>query len=87
MGYCLLLAHGVCTLLRTRCENVVARRLVVGAFVCIILTYSARTVVRNQDWLSEENLYKSGIKVNPAKGNVVICISDSSLGDWFVPNV
>ena len=75
MGYCLLLAHGVCTLLRTRCEHVVARRLVVGAFVCVILTYSARTVVRNQDWLSEESLYKSGIKVNPAKGNVVICIT------------
>ena len=87
MGYCLLLAHGVCTLHRTRCENVVARRLFVGAFVCIILTYSARTVVRNQDWLSEENLYKSGIKVNPAKGNIVICISYSSLGDWFFLNV
>lgn len=72
MGYCLLLAHGACTLLRTRCDLAMARKALVGAFVCLILLYSARTVLRNHDWQSEENLYKSGIEVNPAKGTFKI---------------
>ncbi len=37
--------------------------------ILLISAYSVRTVIRNQDWLTEENLYKAGISVNPAKGN------------------
>lgn len=38
------------------------------AFVVLLVVYSARTIQRNQDWLTEETLYRSGISVNPPKG-------------------
>ena len=72
MGYCLLLAHGVYTLLRTQCDRTGGRKVVVGVFVGLVLVYSVRTVVRNHDWRSEENLYKAGISVNPAKGELYL---------------
>ena len=44
--------------------------------VCVmVLLYGARTVVRNEDWRSEEQLYKSGIAVNPAKGTTDLTFS------------
>lgn len=36
--------------------------------VLLLVVYSARTVQRNQDWHTEETLYRSGISVNPPKG-------------------
>ena len=42
----------------------------------LLAVYSARTVQRNQDWLTEETLYRSGISVNPPKGkNIFFYIS------------
>ncbi len=47
-----------------------------AGFVLLVTAYSIRTVIRNQDWLTEENLYKAGISVNPAKGkSVPLCVS------------
>jgi len=45
------------------------RRCFVGACVVILLmSLSARTILRNKDWRSEEELYRSGVAVNPPKG-------------------
>lgn len=83
MGYCLLVAMGchlVDEALRKRwrrCKHDepnkkrqarllrVAFRLGVAA---LLVVFAARTVQRNEDWLSEETLYRSGIRVNPPKG-------------------
>lgn len=75
MGFCLLVAAGARTLyvrLRTRGCKVLLLCLCTG----LVLLNGFRTVLRNRDWHNEENLYMSGISVNPAKawgnlGNVL----------------
>lgn len=68
-GYCLLVAHGA-EMLYTRCQSRRWARLAVrlGA-VWLIVAFSLRTMVRNLDWRTEEDLYRSGIAINPAKGH------------------
>ncbi|XP_078663623.1 protein O-mannosyl-transferase TMTC2-like [Branchiostoma floridae x Branchiostoma belcheri] len=65
MGFCLLVAEGTHVLYET--AGRAWRKVVVVATVMLVVVYSARTVVRNEDWHDEEALYRSGIKVNPAK--------------------
>lgn len=67
MGVCLLVAWGA-HLLHARARTSRARRLVQAALVVLFLLFSARTWTRNHDWATEENLYRSGIAVNPPKG-------------------
>uniref|UniRef100_A0A8C7ZCN7 dolichyl-phosphate-mannose--protein mannosyltransferase n=1 Tax=Oryzias sinensis TaxID=183150 RepID=A0A8C7ZCN7_9TELE len=75
IGFCILVAAGARTLYvrqRTRGFKTVMLCLCTG----LVLLNGLRTVQRNKDWNNEENLYKSGIKVNPAKawgnlGNVL----------------
>ncbi|XP_037552099.1 protein O-mannosyl-transferase TMTC2 [Nematolebias whitei] len=75
IGFCILVAAGARTLyvrLRTRGSKV----LMLGLCSGLVLLNGLRTVQRNKDWSNEENLYKSGINVNPAKawgnlGNVL----------------
>uniref|UniRef100_UPI0037E7AFAB protein O-mannosyl-transferase TMTC2 isoform X1 n=1 Tax=Semicossyphus pulcher TaxID=241346 RepID=UPI0037E7AFAB len=75
IGFCLLVATGARTLyvrLRTRGYKALLLCLCAG----LVLLNGLRTVQRNRDWSNEENLYKSGISVNPAKawgnlGNVL----------------
>ena len=67
IGYCLLVAAGARALhlrLRTRGR----RAALLGLCAGLVLLNGLRTVQRNRDWSDEENLYKSGINVNPAKG-------------------
>lgn len=69
MGFCLLLAVGadqLCGGGRRRTE-LLPRKAVVAAFVALVLVLSLRTVRRNRDWLTEEDLYRSGIDINPPK--------------------
>lgn len=67
IGFCLLVAAGARTSyirLRTRGCKALLLCLCMG----LVLLNGLRTVQRNRDWSNEENLYKSGINVNPAKG-------------------
>lgn len=71
LGFCLLVGHGFVILLeklgdkRSR-KNVAF--LLTMTLILILITLAGRTIVRNRDWKSEEDLYRSGISVNPAKG-------------------
>lgn len=67
MGFCLLVALGVDHLYR-RQETYYRKRLILATTCFLLLVMSLRTVIRNRDWLNEENLYRSGIPVNPPKG-------------------
>ena len=68
MGFCLLVGHGV-EMIYTRCRRKPWRKHVLVLWVIgLLAAYSVRTMIRNRDWVSEEQLYKSGITVNPAKG-------------------
>lgn len=70
MGFCLLVGHG-CNILYKYYENDKSskQKLVGLAAVFLIVVNSGKTIIRNKDWSSEENLYTSGIAVNPPKGN------------------
>ena len=71
IGYCLAVAIGCHVIhdlkLRTRRLKLIFR----VALVVLFLLYAARTVSRNQDWLTEESLYRSGININPPKGKTL----------------
>lgn len=67
MGFCLLVAVGMRALwIRLRTNS--SRTLVLACSAALVLLFGVKTFLRNQDWHNEEMLYKSGITVNPAKG-------------------
>ncbi|KAK7575684.1 hypothetical protein V9T40_011970 [Parthenolecanium corni] len=63
VGYCFLVA--VAHELLERRVNFKHFRVL---FSVLIIVFSVRTLLRNKDWHSEETLYRSGIEVNPPKG-------------------
>lgn len=68
MGFCLLVAVGM-RCLYVKLRRKLSRDLVLGCCAALVLLFGIKTVLRNRDWRNEEMLYKSGISVNPAKGN------------------
>lgn len=75
VGYCIILAFGAERFLR-RFRSTRLELYVKFALILVLLIFSLKTFTRNRDWSNEENLYKSGIVVNPSKaysnlGNVL----------------
>ncbi|XP_028934780.1 protein O-mannosyl-transferase TMTC2 [Ornithorhynchus anatinus] len=75
MGFCLLITVGARSLY-VRVQKRFHKDLIFYAMAALIVFYGLKTAVRNGDWQNEEMLYRSGIKVNPAKawgnlGNVL----------------
>ncbi|XP_028252727.1 protein O-mannosyl-transferase TMTC2 isoform X2 [Parambassis ranga] len=75
IGFCLLVTVGA-RALYVRVRTRTCKALLLCLCVGLVLLNGLRTVQRNKDWSNEENLYKSGINVNPAKawgnlGNVL----------------
>jgi protein O-mannosyl-transferase len=68
MGFCLLVSLGA-EALRAR-GSALGGRLVTIMVGSLVITYSLRTIIRNEDWRSEHSLYQSGVAVNPAKGKI-----------------
>lgn len=71
MGFCLCLAYGAEHLWKRLSRHQLTRWMLSTMVVLLITLFSLRTVLRNQDWLSEENLYRAGIHINPPKGNFI----------------
>lgn len=63
-GFCLLVAIGVESLMKRKTLRLITKI----ALSILLMSFSLRTFVRNIDWLSEENLYRAGIAINPPKG-------------------
>lgn len=71
MGFCLLVAVGMRALwIRLRTNS--SKALVLTCSASLVLLFGVKTFLRNQDWHNEEMLYRSGIAVNPAKGQLNI---------------
>lgn len=74
VGFCLLIGHLFSTSWKVSGKFL---RILLATVTCVyLLLMSARTVRRNVDWRNDENLYRSGIAVNPSKawsnlGNVL----------------
>ncbi|XP_064459651.1 protein O-mannosyl-transferase TMTC2-like [Ornithodoros turicata] len=76
MGFCMLVAIGADNL----CGKRESRRRTKVLLLCVafvLVTLSVRTVRRNRDWSTEEDLYRSGIEINPPKsyGNLANILS------------
>lgn len=79
MGFCLLVAVGMRTLyIRLRRRS--SRAILMYCSAALVLLFSVKTVLRNQDWQNEEMLYKSGIYVNPAKGETDLHFNSTYCG-------
>lgn len=69
MGFCLLVGHGAHVLYRRyQKDSAWRQKVIVMAIVSLLMLNGLKTVSRNRDWSTEENLYRSGVAVNPAKG-------------------
>ena len=71
MGACLLVSWGI-HILHSRARSQRLRRFIYIAIAMLFILFSARTWRRNQDWSTEENLYRSGIPINPPKGESLV---------------
>lgn len=66
IGFCMLVALGVHFLWNNH------KTLTLGGCLLLMTVYTARTLQRNNDWISEETLYRSAIHINPPKGNILL---------------
>lgn len=74
MGYCLLVAwgcHVIDDVMTSKYRSPRARTIFRCVLLALLAIYSARTIRRNHDWLTEESLYRSGIHINPPKGIIL----------------
>ncbi|XP_015794954.1 transmembrane and TPR repeat-containing protein 2 [Tetranychus urticae] len=68
MGFSLLITLGFNYLLKhLTIRYSINRKYLYSILALLIVTFSLRTVQRNKDWNSEEDLYRSGIPINPPK--------------------
>lgn len=86
MGFCLLITVGT-RALYIKAQKRCLKNMVFFATAALIFFYGLKTFVRNGDWQNEEMLYKSGIKVNPAKGNVLpwVCVCRFCCTSFYFP--
>lgn len=84
MGSCLLVGWGA-HVLHSRARSQGARRALWLAVLALFVLFSARTWRRNCDWTTEENLYRSGIPINPPKGEfppLQIVSANGAAAEW-----
>lgn len=80
VGSCLLVGHGIARLWDTvnqtspkskhgsHASKIGLKTIIIFGMVSILAAFAYKTVLRNRDWLDDESLYRSGIAVNPPKG-------------------
>ena len=68
MGFCLMVGYGAQVLI-IRAGSQTVRCCVYASAALLVVLFSVRTCLRNWDWQTEESLYRSGIPINPAKGD------------------
>jgi hypothetical protein len=72
IGFCLLLAAGLEKMTDLSKKHTTGKLVPLAVKMCCastLILWSLRTFQRNGDWSNEEQLYRSGIPINPAKGN------------------
>lgn len=66
VGWCLLLGLAFSSVW----NNTKYRLSLVVCFITVLVSFSVKTVLRNQVWFDEESLYRSAVPVNPPKGRL-----------------
>lgn len=67
-GFCLFIAVCIESFYKFCRHSNIFKSLIHISFAILVVSFSIRTVLRNLDWLTEENLYRSGIAINAPKG-------------------
>ncbi|XP_012943423.1 protein O-mannosyl-transferase TMTC2 [Aplysia californica] len=82
MGVCLLVGVGAQAVLH-KLESEGKRKVLYASLALLVVSFSAKTVLRNMDWQNEERLYSSGVAVNPAKawGNLANIYNDKKMAE------
>ncbi|GFY72826.1 protein O-mannosyl-transferase TMTC2 [Trichonephila inaurata madagascariensis] len=77
MGFCILVALGIDNFYRRFGSSKIWKCIIYILVGAMLVTMSTRTYLRNLDWLDEEDLYRSGIEINPPKayGNLANILS------------
>jgi hypothetical protein len=65
-----MMANGIEAILMKRKTSRFITSTTLIALSILLTSFSVRTFVRNIDWKNEENLYSSGIAINPPKGTI-----------------
>ncbi|KAH9496994.1 Protein O-mannosyl-transferase tmtc3 [Dermatophagoides farinae] len=66
-GYCMLIAHGFGMLsyhFDQSNKKFIEKYVIHFVFIILIIVHSSRTIMRNEDWKNEHNIFASGIRVN-----------------------
>lgn len=71
MGFCLLIATGMEALMKRKTSRFIRSGSLIALSI-LLMSFSARTFVRNIDWSNEQRLYTSGIAINPPKGIIAL---------------
>ena len=66
MGFCMLVALGLWLLL----QNVNKTVLLVLLVSLSLASHSLKTVTRNEDWKTDNSLFKAAIRINPGNGKI-----------------
>jgi len=64
-GFCMLVAFGMCKLFECTSLRSNAVKILSLALLSLIAAHSWRTIMRNQDWRTELQIFVSGIRTNP----------------------
>lgn len=75
MGFCLFVAIGTEALMKRKTSKFIT----LIALSILLMSFAARTYVRNIDWHDEENLYRAGIAINPPKGELPLRLRSPAL--------
>ncbi len=67
LGYCFIVGYGFTIAFKTL-RSAFVRFLTASTFIVLICLMASRTVLRNEDWISNVSLYSSGARCNPNNG-------------------
>jgi len=63
MGFCLLVSLGFYKIFN-QCKVTNVRKLLLISYIIMLSAHSLKTITRNVDWLDEQSIFLSGLKVN-----------------------
>ena len=67
MGFCMLVGYGAYLLVKS--INYTALKMLIFLFLSVLVSiHLVKTNVRNLDWISEQSIYASAVRVNPNHG-------------------
>jgi len=63
MGFCLLVSLGFHKIFN-QCKTTNVRKLLFISYIILLFAHSLKTITRNVDWMDEQSIFLSGLKVN-----------------------